>query len=340
MSGMRLHYIDVFKGICILLVVIHHTLLSSSPPHTHLSFDYTWLNNIIIAFFMPAFFVATGFCSHFDIGFKSFFRKNVQTILLPCFCLYYLNRYLDNLNVLLFGDSSWLTLKEWLAPGLRTFIKDNGFYWFLSALFIAKLLIWTIYRFIPKPFYWPTVVCASISGIVIYQYHLLPNVWFFQHALILTLFLHIGHWGKKYETCIMQKGLIVTITFIGSILLLTAFGVVIPTVTRDITVTITTAPIFITLSIWGTVSVWWISHCIAHNKLLESLGRESIVIYCFNYSTLVLVGNMLKQAIPLLPSARTELITLLSTFIVSIILLHIMGIVINSKYLKFLLGRF
>lgn len=289
---------------------------------------------------MPAFFVATGFCSHFDKDLKSFLWKNIKTILLPCFILYYLNRYLANLNVVLFEDSSWLTWKEWIAPGLRTFIKEGGYYWFLSALFIAKILLYGIYKLIPRRYCGFSVVCCFVLGIVCHQFHLLPNVWFFQHAMILLLFLHIGHWGRKCEADIMHKGWLVMLAFLAIVLLLTTLGLNIPTVTREITVTLGSSPLFVLLSAMGTIMVWWISKVIAHNKLLEALGRESIVIYCFNYSTLMLVGNTVKHIMPQIFSGWEELLGVLLTIVTSVALLHGMGWAMNHKPLSVLLGRY
>lgn len=89
MAKERLHYIDVFKGICIMLVVIHHSPLALNGGFAP-SGTFLWLlNNFIIAFFMPAFFVATGYCSNFSKPFKIFLWQNVKSILIPCYCLWF-----------------------------------------------------------------------------------------------------------------------------------------------------------------------------------------------------------------------------------------------------------
>lgn len=55
-SGGRIHYIDVFKGICILLVVIHHVpfALGLSKYGTPV-WGIDAMQNFIVGFFMPGF---------------------------------------------------------------------------------------------------------------------------------------------------------------------------------------------------------------------------------------------------------------------------------------------
>lgn len=150
MPRRRLRHIDVLKGILILAVVLHHAPLALWGGYEHDGLSLTPVNNVITAFFMPAFFVVTGFCSSFREGFPEFLRKNLRTIMLPCFCLYYIDRYIWNLDALLFGDpASWLTLSHWLAPGLRTFVSEGGHYWFLSAMFLSRLAAWPVVKLTP-----------------------------------------------------------------------------------------------------------------------------------------------------------------------------------------------
>lgn len=106
MAKERLHYIDIFKGICLILVVIHHAPLAYMRHFAGQGSVLWYINNFAIAFFMPAFFVATGYCTNFNQKFNIYLWKNIKTIMLPCYCLYYLNRYINNINTWLFEDAS------------------------------------------------------------------------------------------------------------------------------------------------------------------------------------------------------------------------------------------
>lgn len=72
MTKNRLLYIDIFKGLCIIFVVVHHVPLAMDGKFAE-SGEYWWfINNFIISFFMPAFFIATGYCSSFDVPIKTY----------------------------------------------------------------------------------------------------------------------------------------------------------------------------------------------------------------------------------------------------------------------------
>lgn len=136
---MRLKYIEVFKGLCIFLVVIHHIpfVLNNATLGTEI-WGITWIQNFIMGFFMPAFIIATGRCTNFSSPFKLFVLKNIKTILLPCYCLYYINHFLACINDICFTDANWVTWSHFFSPGLRTFFREGVYFWFLPALFFIK----------------------------------------------------------------------------------------------------------------------------------------------------------------------------------------------------------
>lgn len=75
-NGNRKHWIDIAKGIAIVLMVLGHT----SIPDT--------LSRFIFAFHMPLFFMASGYTSNWDkYDVCYFIRHKIRTILLP-FTLY------------------------------------------------------------------------------------------------------------------------------------------------------------------------------------------------------------------------------------------------------------
>ena len=242
MAKERLHYIDIFKGICLILVVIHHAPLAYMGHFAQQGSVLWYINNFAIAFFMPAFFVATGYCTNFNQRFKVYLWKNIKTIMLPCYCLYYLNRYINNLNTWLFEDASWLTLSHWLAPGIRTFLEEGGFYWFLSALFIAKLLMYLL-CLINSMLYQAIVAISFIFvGTYLYQYDTLPNYFFYQHAFILVSFMFFGRILNEHEMKINSIAKRISVPFVLFVLFLPLIGIDIPTVTRTITVKLFTLP--------------------------------------------------------------------------------------------------
>lgn len=68
MAKERLHYIDVLKGILILLVVVGHTTWQAETNGVDnvLFLSMKEINFMIVPFFMAAFFAVTGYCANFD----------------------------------------------------------------------------------------------------------------------------------------------------------------------------------------------------------------------------------------------------------------------------------
>lgn len=71
----RLHWVDVAKGLLIILLLVHH--FSSATRRTGISSDQFWFVTcwqiIYTCFFMQAFFFLSGYCSNFSHPVKLFF---------------------------------------------------------------------------------------------------------------------------------------------------------------------------------------------------------------------------------------------------------------------------
>lgn len=333
----RLHYIDVFKGLLIITVVIHHApLVCAKFCNPYLAIY--WINNLILAFFMPAWFVATGFSSNFNKPFLPYLWSNFKGIMIPCFTLYCINHVLHSLNSLLFEDASWMTLSYILNPGIRTFISKGGFYWFLSALFIAKIVYWIVCKLKNHFLIFGFCLILSLGGAWSYSVGL-PNPFFVQHGLMLTVFLHIGKYLKIYERYCMRKAIYISGLFLAVVILMSYFQIEIPTVTRDVTVTLFNYPIFFILSCIGTLSLWYIAKIVSQNHLLEYMGRGSLVMYAFNYVILTIMANaIILHFQPVV--AYTSVFCLVSIVISSLGILTLCYWIVNHKYIKIIIGKF
>ena len=333
--GERLHYIDIFKGICLILVVVHHAPLALYGGFAEPGTILWYANNFIIAFFMPAFFMATGYCSSFKKPFNQYLWKNVKTILLPCYCLYYLNRYIQNLDVLLFEDSSWMSLSHWLAPGIRTFIEEGGFYWFLSSLFIAKLMAWCVNLILNVRLRILILFLSFGLGLYLYQCTKVDNLFFFQHAMMLMPFLFFGKALRQKENLLDKYGIFISLGFFIVLMTLSMLDVEIPTITRNITVTLPRMPLFLVLSVCGTLTILYVSKLIKTSMVLEFLGKGSLVEYCFNYATLTLVSDMCRSYFNVGGQIWT-----IPVVVITLLFLGGAYWILNHKYLRFLIGKF
>lgn len=109
-----------------LLVVIGHLVVLQGN-----------LYQIIYLFHMPFFFFVSGFTSSeksLQQPFINFFLKLVKSLLIPI----YLYRIIDfSINVFLFGKSN---------TDLLLFLTSPDIHWFLSALFLSRILFYFVYK--------------------------------------------------------------------------------------------------------------------------------------------------------------------------------------------------
>lgn len=131
----RIHYIDVAKGLLITLVILHHfpQLMEqygvSNPFLQFLDSASDYYN----AFFMPAFFIITGYCTNFrKLPFGEFFIRQVNTLMVPAFCLGAVSVWIG-----LLGKGCTVPV-EYCKIGFTTFAYQGGCFGSLQQCFLLK----------------------------------------------------------------------------------------------------------------------------------------------------------------------------------------------------------
>lgn len=257
----RLHYVDIIKGIGIILVVLGHTYRGNV------------VQNWLYSFHMPLFFFISGWLLNIEkiiqINIRSFVVKKVRSLLLP-YVLFYILTYLY-----------WLLIER----HFRTF--NQGPLWFLISLFVAEIATRLIAPVLVK-------IKFKATGTLI--------------VLILLLII-IGKLGNESEGTLgwiirLSNG---TIWYLEGWCFAALFRkrIVECQYTRKLWGTI--CCIFMPVSIWlgcsngrvdmyinrfnniflyvlsaftGIILCVAVSRLINKNKLLEYLGRYSIIILC------------------------------------------------------------
>ena len=130
----RLLYIDIAKGIGILLVVLAHNNLAGYAPY---------LYHVIYSFHMPLFFFLSGLFFKPEIPFLTLLRRRAETLVLPffftIFLIYFFAVFYDNMG-----------LPVAFSRIVKAFYA-NGYYldwvatWFIPALFVVNLFAWLFY---------------------------------------------------------------------------------------------------------------------------------------------------------------------------------------------------
>ena len=178
MSGKRIEYIDITKGIGILLVALAHADISLISPYLH---------RFIYAFHMPLFFFLSGYFFNPETPFSTLLRKRFNSILKPYFVTILLI-YIASLSFtnMRFANVFGRILKSLYATG---YYIDWVQLWFLPSLFVTSLFAFLFYR----------VVLIRISNRYL-RWLILLGV---QAIGVATLGMfypfHLSLFGKEYE---------------------------------------------------------------------------------------------------------------------------------------------
>lgn len=335
----RIHWIDVMKGLLILIVVFHHL------PQIAIAIGYDndfWvyydnLKRYYCCWFMASFFIATGLCSNFNKPFKDFFISSFKTLIIPAVIIH---SCLDIFPLI----SKGISLHLILIPIKRLLLLGND--WFLTSLFLAKLESWCISNFINND---RNKILAGgglmIVGFLMHDFHI-TNIWYHQHAFAMCIFLLLGIHAKKKifarnnnfkHIPISRYELISTILLMLSFFIFDFFQVRIPALNFGFKVSVLDIPLYLYFSIIGSLAIVTLSKLIASNRILEYIGKNTIVVYLLHIFILRL---MLKELQFYDHDVLSGILIALSTFVVSIVFCLVCSFIINMTKLKVFIGKF
>lgn len=197
----RILWIDIAKGIAIILVILGHTI-----PFGSLS------RNLIFSFHMPLFFILSGMTFHVASSKTEILKhlnKNIKHLIFPvliCTVISFLFSFLLSENYTLanfFSKLKTFVLSLYWSSGVS--FKNHpglGMLWFLVSLFWAKFLIDCL-SVLFKNNYLPISILLGSFGLLISQYKWLPQN--FDVTLISMMFISVGLLVKKYQVNIEKN---------------------------------------------------------------------------------------------------------------------------------------
>ena len=274
----RIDWIDISKGIAIILVVIGHNVENGS---------LLW--NIIFSFHMPFFFFASGFLFK-DKQITSQLKDNCQRLLLP---------YISTLLFIFFYTTLIVFIKthvnnllSWVLPILYSTgkpltwapsINVVGAMWFLTCLFCASIIFNTVIKLTKsynKSLQFLIIVIISLFGYIIGKFIYLP--WSFDIALASQFFIYCGYYFKT-NNILNKKPHIIFLLLLSCLLILS----------------ISTGSLNLNSRLYNIILISYlgaISGCIllvyfsmvltkfkVSGKVFSYLGKESLVILCFHF---------------------------------------------------------
>lgn len=195
----RLDYIDVCKGLGIILVILGHTYYAPQIAY-----------NLIYSFHMPLFFIIAGFTydneKNSKNGFLLFAKKKAKSLLIPYFIFAILNLFAQVLwKTIYLGEDIQLSYFLNNLKGIlfcyssMQHMPNCSPIWFLLCLFIANLILFCLFRLNKKI---STIIaiacmlCCYILSLVPHDYTSYP--WKFPVFLMAAFLMYIGYYFRIY----------------------------------------------------------------------------------------------------------------------------------------------
>ena len=267
MVSSRLYWLDIAKGITILLMVIGHTSIPSA------------LSNFIWAFHMPLFFIASGWTTNWgktdSIGFT---KKKIRTLFVP-FLVY-------SLVVLLIQiPQGWVDYNQWINNGWGSYAL-----WFIPVLFFASLFAKLIYG-IKKRYLLLgcAFMLAGISGILSLYKIQLP--WTLSSVPFATFLIVVGNEMKRFNLTIVDSKLwhilllfLVTAGISHFWRLDLCFNSILPFLPLTIGAIAGTMMVFM-------ISSWIDKHFKYLAIMLQKVGKETFLIVAFSQIIIMLLNE-------------------------------------------------
>lgn len=341
----RISWIDIARGMCIIAIVIGHTLKNS------------WLRTYALSFDVPMFFFLSGYCYRHTNDIKKYFIKKIKTIIIPYFSfsllsiiffaiagkvVNQLNDILDcsiahNMIVMIYGNSK---------PDI---MKYNSPLWFLTCFFsvlvMSYAIEWTMRKFKNSNVMRGIgiIVLIFVGGGISRPEIALP--WHLETAVSMLVWFELGILIKNYS--INKTAVILSNNACISLIILITGGVFC-FVNRNIVGT----SLQVRQDIYGNYFLYYlsaafgiygfcaISKMIASNRVIEYFGRNSLAILALHKFPVLLFQQMVPFTRELLKDSNTALGIVCGVIVSALsILIALTGGEVIRKICPFMIGE-
>lgn len=266
----RIDFIDLAKGVCIIMVVLGHCGLPISIPGWE-----------IVR--MPLYFILSGLFFKDYGGWSKFLIQKTNKILIP-FLFFYLLGYLAFYSIKIFAPSLLITDARGILDMFNNRQFFNGPIWFLLCLFWCNVIFCTISLYIKKDIVRIIIVC--LLGALGWYLGNVKNVFvplFIDVALTALPFFTFGYYLKKTEILYPNRYDRYNIIF-ALIFWAIAFALTITTHYRlSLHYNILEGWSTYIISITSVLSILFLCKIIKRIPLVSYMGRYSIILLCTHH---------------------------------------------------------
>lgn len=277
----RIEYIDIAKGITILLVIVGHTI--NNP----------FLKQVIYTFHMPLFYILSGYFFKPKSSNKEVLKKGFKKLIIPYIISSLIITMFYTTKAIIKQDDAMQIMRGWIdsllfgsgeIKGINYFtgnvINEIGAIWFLLSLFWVQILFNFLCKIKSEKKQIVIMIMTSIIGFILPKYIWLPLS--IETSFVAIIFYFVGYQLKQKK--IMEKKLNFTVkVLIGIIWILGACCCN----TNIVSNTYNLWYINIVTGILGSYLVIEISKSIEKNKnfiknFLQWCGKNSLYILCIH----------------------------------------------------------
>lgn len=365
----RIEYLDLAKGIGIILVIMGHT-----------GFLFDNLKTYFFSFHMPLFFIISGMLMYIkgegDKKLKTLAIKKTKSLMIPYFwfSIVYIIVYIITYNM-------GLVTKEDFAQSIVymfTLYGDSTL-WFLPALLIGELLFIFLVKKIEGE--WSLAIALCLAGVAYLLQLLITPIWakyndsllivnlvdfirVFMRGMIASLFVGIGYFGYKYlviledkvadkllninsnktkkqaykEDIIKEyKGIYIAL---GVILLAIAYGFSMINETVDFhRLVFGDVMWFMAAAVLGSFGVVFISKGLDKIKPINFWGKNSLIIMCTHLNCYVLYAAIQIAWLVDTVVTRAKSYVFMCVIVIAVLVMETLIILLINNVLPFMVGK-
>ena len=197
-EGKRIEFVDLTKGICIILVVMSHIGGPFEQMDTH---------HIIVSFRMPLYFFISGIFFKSYEGFLGFFIRKVNKLIIP-FIFFYVGAFMAKYIVWKVAPGVFQLPVEWsdllVIFHKHDLIDFNPPIWFLLALFNCNIIFYLVHSLRKKhlSLMFALAILIGIAGFTLGKLRIeLPL--YIDVAMTALPFYVGGFWIRRYNFFLM-----------------------------------------------------------------------------------------------------------------------------------------
>lgn len=314
----RLNFIDVAKGIGIILVVLGHCLAYENQNKLFM---------MIYSFHMPFFFFLSGFLFK-DKSYETYLSGKLKTLLFPMI-------FFQALNIISYGFLFLLGFEKH-----HDTIAFGGF-WFLGTLLYVSCLYYMLSeKFFSNFRRRNVIVLTSASIAMIFGLIYAKRISDQPNQLIATSFVafsfyalgHICNTNQSLQNLVLQSSKPMRVFFaIGSIALFILLAYLVGFTNRNVDMNTSrygNSLFFILNALVGISAAFLASVAISKNHILEFFGKNSLMIFLLHIPLWKTFDFIVKKILNI-PSVSCRIFLV---FLASITISTVLAIIINRHF--------